>query len=421
MLYDQAMLMLASGELYASTREEEFASLADGIFAYLERDMLSPEGAYYAAEDADSEGEEGKFYVWSKAEIESVLGSELGELFCYWYRVSEEGNFREEASGELSGKNVLHFRGATETGYNWEIQEKLSFAKRRLFEQRRKRVRPMRDEKILSDWNGLVIGALARSGRFCARPDFIEAAERVATFLLTEMRDSSSGELYHSRGYGYTQWDSFLSDYAYLAFGCIELYEATFKHEYLQAAREFTELSQRLFSTESGYVLSAQPSQPVFAQVQEVFDGATPSSNSMMLYALIRLGTMLGDTEKLNEADRLAKALEPHYWDAPAAHCWSLCALDLALGTTPKLSFIPASSSEGDPSLLDEARRYYHPRLQLCHAADLMPEATSAEREAWRVQLCWEGACETAAADWLSLERRLRETSGGRRTVRNSD
>lgn len=250
MLYDNALLAVAYLEAYQVTGKEAYARVAREIFTYVLRDMTSPEGGFYSAEDADSEGEEGKFYLWTPEEIREVLGAGMGRLFCECYGVTDAGNFE--------GKNILHQIGislsavAVRHGMGMdELEQKLEEARRKLFQAREQRVRPHRDDKILTSWNALMIVALSRGARVLGERRYADAAEGAARFILKTLRRGDGRLLARYRD-GEAAIPAFLDDYAFLAWGLIELYEATLRVEYLRRAADLAREMLDLFGDDRG-------------------------------------------------------------------------------------------------------------------------------------------------------------------------
>jgi hypothetical protein len=314
MLYDQALLAISHLEAYQATDDGEYARTAREIFDYVLRDLLSPEGGFYSAEDADSEGEEGKFYVWQEEEIRAVLPVEETELAFKLFNVEAYGNFVEETSGRRTGRNVLYLgkplsEWSLELGLSEnELGKRLEKIRQKLFEERGRRVRPHRDDKILADWNGLMIVALAKGAQVLAEPSYYaEAAERAAGFILRAMRDPEGGLLHRYRE-GEAAVAAFLDDYAFLIWGLIELYETTFKPRHLRAALELSETALERFWDEErgGFFFTAQDAE-VLVRRKEIYDGAVPSGNSVMMLNLLRLGRMTGRHELEERAAEIAE------------------------------------------------------------------------------------------------------------------
>ncbi|MCD4800602.1 MAG: thioredoxin domain-containing protein, partial [Methanococcoides sp.] len=246
MLYDQALLIIAYTEAYQATSKEEYSNTANEIIEYILRDMTSPDGGFYCAEDADSEGVEGKFYTWDISEIESLLNNEDHPIFRDVFNVRPEGNFFEESTHQPSGKNILHLEKAPESiekQYNIprkEIDHIIERCRKQLFSTREKRIHPSKDDKILTDWNGLMLAALSISGRVMGNKRYIDIAKRNADLLISE-RMKENGELYHNYSSNKGPTIGFLDDYAFFTWGLIELYEATFEVTYLAKALQLTD------------------------------------------------------------------------------------------------------------------------------------------------------------------------------------
>jgi len=259
MLYDQALIARAYLEAYQVTSKVEYATVARDIFSYVLRDMTDERGGFYSAEDADSEGVEGKFYVWTRTEILDILGKEDGELFSKVYGVKGGGNYCDETTGETTGRNIFHRPQPVEhIARELEIElaaleERLSAMRRKLFEVREHRIRPHKDDKILTDWNGLMISTLAYGGQVLDEPRYIEAAGRAASFLLDTMK--SDGRLLHRYRQGKAGIKAYLDDYALFCLGLLDLYEATFEVNWLREAKRTAGDMVRLFwdSDEPGF------------------------------------------------------------------------------------------------------------------------------------------------------------------------
>jgi uncharacterized protein YyaL (SSP411 family) len=344
MLYDQALLVMAYAETYQATGKEIYARIAREILAYVLRDMTSPEGGFYSAEDADSEGEEGKFYIWTEEEIRQILGDEA-ELVIRAYGVEPEGNFTDEATGSKPGGNVLYEKlGVAEQ----EIERRLASARHKLFIHREKRIHPLKDDKILTDWNGLMIAALSKTARALGRPEYAAAARRAADFILTQMRPSG-GKLLHRYRDGDAGITANLNDYAFLIWGLIELYEASFEVKYLEAALELNRDMFKGFWDEAsgGFFFTAGDGEALLVRRKEAYDGAIPSGNSVAMLNLLRLGRMTGNSELESRAAALSRAFAGTIGEMPLGHTQFLIGVDFAVG--PSHEVVVA----GDPSADD--------------------------------------------------------------------
>jgi uncharacterized protein YyaL (SSP411 family) len=232
MLYDQALLAIAFLEAYQATGRSSFANTAREIFTYVLRDMTGQEGGFYSAEDADSEGEEGKFYVWSSAELQAILGEEDAALFSKVYNIRPEGNFFDEATHRLTGKNIPHLTmtppalaGVADAEHR-EMSDRLTEIRKKLYQTRSHRVPPHKDDKVLTDWNGLMIAALAIGGRVLNDASFTKAARKAAEFVLARLK--KDGRLLKRYRQGTAALPAHLDDYAFMVWGLLELYETTF-------------------------------------------------------------------------------------------------------------------------------------------------------------------------------------------------
>ena len=331
MLYDQALIAMAYIEAYQATGKEEYKKTAQGIFTYVLRDMTDKDGGFYSAEDADSEGEEGRFYQWTTEEIHKTLSKEDAKFIIKVFNLEEEGNFTDEATGIRNGRNILYLKrplaemaadfNATEA----ELKNRIEAARHRLFISRGQRIRPQMDDKILTDWNGLMIAALAKGGRAFNEPEYIEAAKRAAGFILKKMRDAN-GRLYHRYRDGEVALSGFLDDYAFFIWGLIELYEATFDVSYLKSALEFNNILLNHFwdKNNGGFYLTSDAAEVVLIRKKEIYDGAAPSGNSAAMLNLLRLGRMTGNQELEQKASQISRYFSKTISQAPHGHTF-LC------------------------------------------------------------------------------------------------
>jgi uncharacterized protein YyaL (SSP411 family) len=281
MLYDQATLLMAYTEAYQITKKDIYKQTAQEIIQYVVRDMTSPEGMFYSGEDADSEGEEGKFYTWTIQEIKDIL-EEDAYIAIDLFNIKEEGNFLEEATGHLTGRNIIYLSKLPDIS-----PEKLESIRQRLFEYRKKRVHPLKDDKMLTDWNGLMIAALSKAGKAFSTQDYINHAKKAADFIINTM--IIDGKLYHLYKDGEVKIEGMLDDYAFFIWGLIELYQATGDLNYLKTALDLTNKSiQLLYDKQNGGFFLSK-SQDLIVTPKESFDGAIPSGNSVMAYNLYRL------------------------------------------------------------------------------------------------------------------------------------
>ncbi|MFN2377433.1 MAG: thioredoxin domain-containing protein [Candidatus Binatia bacterium] len=287
MLYDQALLASLYTDASRIFGEAGYASVAAEILDYVCREMTSPEGGFYSAQDADSEGEEGKFFVWSKAEVSEVLGPERAAMFCDAYGLTDEGNFE--------GHNIVH-RVATEAPAAGPAEDvELAVSKQLLLERRRQRVAPGTDRKVVADWNGLMISAMARGGRLLGREDLVEAAVRAARFVLSDLGED--GALAHVRGGGGRRVPGFLDDYAFLGRACLDLFEARPAADFLATALSLADRLLDEFSDPEGggFYFTGSCAEALVARTCDLHDGAVPGGNSVAAEVLFRLWALTGE------------------------------------------------------------------------------------------------------------------------------
>jgi uncharacterized protein YyaL (SSP411 family) len=345
MLYDQALLSMAYTEAYQVTGNIEFAQVSHEIFTYVLRDMTAPEGGFYSAEDADSEGEEGLFYVWTPKEVKEHLGKETGDLYCRFYGITEEGNFE-------GGQSIPHMRVPIQTFAKKEGMDPERFetiledARKVLFDLRKKRVHPLKDDKILTSWNGLMIAAFAKGYEAFGNEAYAKAAKEAAGFILQNLR-TADGRLLRRYRHGDAAYPGYLDDYAFLVWGLIELYEATFEVSYLEEAVALNKAMIDIFWDKQGGGLffTGKGNETLITQSKEIYDGALPSGNSVAVLNFLRLGRMTGNVALEEKAEELTKAFSRQVQDQPVAYTQLLNALDFMIG--PGMEIVIA----GDPAL----------------------------------------------------------------------
>ncbi|QHI69696.1 thioredoxin domain-containing protein [Tichowtungia aerotolerans] len=318
MLYDQALTALACIEAFEAYGDEPYRRMAEEIFEYVLRDMTAPEGGFYSAEDADSEGIEGKFYVWSLDELRELLDSDELAMVVKIFHVQADGNFRDESSRRKTGDNILHRSGPENVSE--EIRSKL-------FAAREKRIHPLKDTKVLADWNGLMIAALAKAGRVFDDPQYAEAAQRAADFVWSELQDN--GRLTHRWREGQAAVPGQLTDYAFMIFGLLELYETSFDFQTLEKALTLNDavLAQFRDPRSGGFYLTADDAEPLIVRPKSILDGALPSGNSIQVMNLLKLARMTGRIEFEKTAARTARAFASTINRIPSAFTQALQAI----------------------------------------------------------------------------------------------
>ncbi len=329
MLYDQALVAMVYVEAHQITGQPAYERSAREILTYVLRDMTSEEGGFYSAEDADSEGEEGRFYVWPLQELIEVLGEADGTFFAEIHQCSEEGNFVEEKARTKSGANIPHLdRDLTD-----EELARIEPLREKLFLHREKRVRPEKDDKILTDWNGLMIAALAQAGQAFGDPAYTEAARRAAEFVLGALVDGDGRLLKRYRN-GEAGLTAHLEDYAFFIWGLLDLYEATFETRYLGEAIRLQGIVDEYFWNEEGggYFMTADDAEELIVRAMKLYGGALPGGNSVAVTNLARLHRMTGNDHYATRNETLLRAFSTKVAKNPMYFPSLLCGLDSHLG-----------------------------------------------------------------------------------------
>jgi uncharacterized protein YyaL (SSP411 family) len=368
MLYDQAMLAMAYTEAYQATEKEDYGKTAREIFTYVLRDMTTPEGGFCSAEDADSEGEEGKFYLWTQEEVRQALGNEEADFTAQVFNIEKDGNFAEQATRRKSGVNILHLRkalGELASDLNLsqqDLQAHLEVIRQKLFAYREKRVHPMKDDKILTDWNGLMIAALAKGAQAFDEPEYAEAARRAADFILGNMR-KPDGRLWHRYRDGQAGIEANLDDYAFLVWGLIELYEAIFDARYLGVALELTSdmVSHFWDKDGGGLYLTPEDGESLLVRKKEIYDGAIPSGNSVAMLNLLRLGRITATSGLEEKAARIGSAFSGSIKQSPSAHTQLMVALDFGIGPCYEVVIAGKAQEEDTKAMVKALRTRFLP------------------------------------------------------------
>lgn len=364
MLYDQALLAMAYAEAYQLKSEDEYAWTVDEIITYILRDMTSPEGGFYSAEDADSEGEEGKFYLWTEREIRKILTPEEAGIAVEVFNIRPVGNFHDAGN---EGRNILFLKKSqTELAKVLNISQddlshRLAAIREKLFEAREKRIHPLKDKKILVDWNGLMIAALAKSAQSLGREKYATAAEKAARFILERLKKGQI--LYHRYMEGEAAIPGFLDDYAFFIWGLLELYETVFDPFYLESALALIEESGQYFwHKEGGGFFFSRESDDLPDRRKEVYDGAIPSGNSVMMLNLLRLGRLTGEAGLEKKAEDLAKAFSAQIAVKPMAYTQLLNAIDFARGPAFEIVIVGRKGAKDTRNLIRALHSDFIPR-----------------------------------------------------------
>ncbi len=368
MLYDQAMLALAYMEAYQATGKRDYAQTARDILLYVLRDMTGPEGGFYSAEDAESEGEEGKFYLWTEEEIYELLEKKDANFTVKQFNIEKEGNFVDEVSGRRDGMNILHLAESpkklpSELGiFEQDLCNRIEAIRQNLFASREKRIHPHKDDKILTDWNGLMIVALAKAAQILGDPRYAKAAKRAVHFILENMR-TPDGRLLHRYRDGQAALPAHLDDYAFLIWGLLELYEATFEVRYLQTALELNEdLSKHFWDgADGGYYFTADDSESLIVRQKDIYDGAVPSGNSVGMLNLLRLGRITADSHLEEKAAKISIAFSGSVASSPSAHTRLMIATDFAVGPSYEVVISGNSGTKDTKEMLQALQRQFIP------------------------------------------------------------
>ncbi len=350
MLYDNGQLARTYLHAYQLTGNTEYRRIVEETLDYIMREMTAPEGGYYAAQDADSEGVEGKFFVWTAAEVRQALGEDAN-LFAQIYDVTTRGNWEHT--------NILHLPRPIEdiarvTGQPVErLREVVERGKRTLFALREQRVHPQRDDKVLTNWNGLMLAAMADAGRVLDRQDYLESAQHNAEFVLTAMR--VNGRLRHSYKDGQAKVEAFLSDYALYAEGLLTLYRATFELRWLQAARDLAEhmLAHFWDQEQGGFFQTSDEHETLIARPKDLFDEAVPSGNAVAAHVLLQLGALLGEPEYDRRARATIELVTSALQQYPSAFATMLNALDFALAVPREVAIMGEPRDAATQRLID--------------------------------------------------------------------
>jgi uncharacterized protein len=368
MLYDNALLSRQYLHLYRQTGKDFYRRIVEETLDYVVREMTDESGGFYSTQDADSEGHEGKFFVWTVEEIKQVLGEADGALFCAYYDVTPQGNFE--------GKNILNVRrsledAARDAGVSVErLQEALERGRRELFAVRERRVKPGRDEKILTAWNGLMLAAFAEAAAGLEREDYLNTARRNAQFVLDNLR--RDGLLLRTYKDGRAKLNAYLEDYSFFADGLVALYEATGELVWIEEARAITERMVEEFwdETEGGFFYTGKSHEELIVRSKDYFDNATPSGNSVAAEVLLRLGLLTGNEDYSRKAVTIFRLLRDTMTRHPTAFGRLLGALDFYLSRPKEIAVIGERGAPDTQALLREVRQRYLPNKVLAQSVE---------------------------------------------------
>jgi uncharacterized protein YyaL (SSP411 family) len=379
MLYDNALIAYTYLEAYQATERDEFRKAAEEIFTYVLRDMTDDAGGFYSAEDADSEGEEGKYYVWMPMLVHDILDFEEAELFCKAYDISECANFEDTNIPNLI--NASFVRLAHEYGIEQaELLERLERSRQKLFEAREKRIKPHKDDKILTAWNGLMIAAFAKGAQVLKRPIYQDTAAKAIDFVMNKLRRDDGRLLARYRG-DEAKYLAYVDDYAFFIWGLIEQYEATFDAKYLAYAIELQEQLHELFwdNDAGGYYFYGTDGEQLLTRPKEIYDGAIPSGNSVAAYNLIRLAKMTGRQDLEQRAEAIMEAFAGTISDYPRAYSYFLIAMQFALGGSREIVIVGKPEDIQTLNMLDAIRSSFLPDTVVVLCSEEENDLTSAK------------------------------------------
>jgi uncharacterized protein len=372
MLYDQALIAAAYTEVYQVTGKELYKETAEGTFDYVLRDLTSPEGGFYCGEDADVDGLEGAYYLWTLEEIRNVLSAEESELITKVFNLKEGGNFEEEIRGKKTGTNILYMTqslGAFVAEFKIpkeELESRVKSAREKLLEARNNRKRPARDDKVLTDWNGLMIAALAKGFQAFGEEKYLKAAEKAADFILKTLYRPGKRLLHRYRA-GSAGISGTADDYAFLVHGLIELYEAGFELRYLKAALCLNnELLEHFWDpVNGGLFFTANDSESLIFRKKEFTDAAMPSGNSIEMLNLLRLSRITADPGLEDMADGMERAFSKLIRKIPSGYTQFLSALDFGIGPTYEVVIAGKHEAPDTEHMLEELWTYFIPNKVL--------------------------------------------------------
>jgi uncharacterized protein len=415
MLYDNALVTEVFLEAFQITHNAEFARVARETLNYILREMTATQGGFFATQDADSEGVEGKFYVWTRSEIFSLLEAELAELFCKIYDVTDEGNW--EGNTILNRPKHLDSWAETLKVEKAWLEDSLATAQRKLFTHRSKRIRPFRDEKLLASWNGLMIHTMASAYQILEDERYLEAAVNSANFILNSMATDGGGvvSLTHVYKDGRARFSGYLDDYANLAFGLLTLYESNFDLNWLSWAERLCDaiLDQFWDEKEGTFYYTARHHEQLITRPKEVHDGATPSATAMAISALVRVGRLTGNATWLKPANQALSNLATQMATVPTGSGQLLISVETLLDHPREIAVVEDQQSEAGQNLLRVIRQKFLPNKVVAYASGqtmkaavkkipLLANRSSVQGKA-AVYVCENYACKMPVTDEADL------------------
>jgi len=424
MLYDNALLATTYLEGFQAIGKREYRRVVVETLDYVLREMTQAEGGFYSSQDADSEGEEGRFFVWDKQELQALLGAGDADLFSHCFGVTDSGNW--------DGRNILYRPRALEqcamelSISSDSLEQIVRNCRQRLFAFRQQRQAPQTDEKVLVSWNGLMVSALAQAGSVLNESRYLRAAQRACDFILTNMRDSD-GRLWHCYKDGRARFSACLDDYGCLIDGLCEVFQATHQVHYLESAIALADTMLTAFADRrcGGFYFVAHDHERLIARTKDCQDSATPSGNGMASTSLLKLGQLCGRTDFREIATETLTCVSGHMDHVPTAAGQSLLALDYFLGPTPEFVVIDGPNPEMGDQFVGEIHRRFVPNKAilrpahdidqhetLCSLTNLL-DGKSLDQRSCTIHVCGSGRCRTpttqlaALRHWLDGSRQL--------------
>ena len=410
MLYDNGQLAQVYAEAYRITKDGFFKRIVEETLEYVLREMCQPEGGFYSAQDADSEGEEGKFFVWTRDEVLELLGKEHGEIFCRVYDVSDLGNFE--------GKNILHPILTVEQAARYfkkdesEIESVLAGARARLFEEREKRVKPFRDEKVIVSWNGLMLSGVAAAYAITGEARVREAGARTVDFIFTKMFDKDL--LLHTYKDGRAKLLGYLDDYAFLIAGLLDLFEATHEGELLERAKALARTMVEEFWDEDngGFFYTGKSHEQLISRTKPGFDHSIPSGNSVAASVLARLHHYTGEQDLLERAEKVLRLHYENMAREPFGLATMLGALDFHLSMPAEIVMVAGRDDPEARGIIQQVQYSYLPNKTLqwvspdARLEEISPllEGKSQIGGKATVYVCRNFTCAPPVTDWEGLK-----------------
>jgi hypothetical protein len=411
MLYDNAQLVRLYLDGWRLSREPRFRHVVEETLEYLRREMVHPEGGFYTAQDADSEGHEGKYFVWEPSEIKAVLGPDLGAIFCRLYDITDSGNFE--------GKNIPNLipaNGRIDVKDLPDGEKMIADARRKLLEIRERRVKPLRDDKILTGWNGLMISGVLDAYQTLGNPAYLAMAEKALAFLLE--RAYHNGRLFRTVTGGQGKLNGYLDDYAFLSAALIGAFEATAKPAYLDNARELTAVMlEQFWDTQAGgCFFTGKDHEPLIQRMKTGEDSAIPSGNAVAAMNFLRLYHYTGEQAYLDKAEQTFRLFRTHMGQNPFGTSSMLCALDFYLATPKEIVLVGKRDSAEMTDLLSKIYGRYVPNKTLVvvegggKGARYVPESAKGKTTIDgkpTAYVCHNFTCSLPVTDWDALEKLL--------------